>query len=578
MDINRAPTFTSSAQDGHWMPNTWTGSWTTIIFGILALSVATRLFSGILDHSQQNIDGDDGPKGVPRIPYWLPILGHVPNLIFTMVSFMNWARSTYKGGAFALNLGGTSHNFIFHPGLGTTVLNDRSGSADSDALFQRIVYTVFGFPRSELNKYDSALHDISACYKYLLSEPSLGNMVQKTVDVLKANIADFVTFAQSPVDQSLWERTSNADTIEVNGERVVEANLLPLARDFVTFAANPSLIGTDFMHNNPSFFSDLYAMDKGFFYLATGLPRWFPFPPLTAAHLARSRMFRALRAFETAMEASRNGQDPGSEWRNLEDVNPLIKERQEIYEKHGFSIEARASIELSLLWAMNANANPLIFWLLNHIYADKDLLEKLREEVKPYVRAVQPKQEFGIPEPPRLESIDQDGLVANCPLLKSSYIETLRVDTSIYSLKYMEKDFVLAGRDKSADKYLLKKGTYTHVAHDLHHKDPAYFDDPETWRADRHVVYVEDREGEKWVSVNMGTVRPFGGGQSMCKGRAFAQKEVMVFAASIISFWDIEAVGGGPWKMPRHKSAVGTYTTSVDSTRVWIKRRALPQD
>lgn len=62
----------------------------------------------------------------------------------------------------------------------------------------------------------------------------------------------------------------------------------------------------------------------------------------------------------------------------------------------------------------------------------------------------------------------------------------------------------------------------------------------------------------------------------MCKGRAFAQKEVLVFAAAIISFWEIEAAGGGPWKMPRHKKATGTYTTN-DNIKVWIKPRVLPE-
>ena len=61
----------------------------------------------------------------------------------------------------------------------------------------------------------------------------------------------------------------------------------------------------------------------------------------------------------------------------------------------------------------------------------------------------------------------------------------------------------------------------------------------------------------------------------MCKGRQFAAKETMLFAAAIIAMWDIDAVGGGEWKFPSHKKATGVYSTS-DSTRVWIRRRKLP--
>lgn len=71
-------------------------------------------------------------------------------------------------------------------------------------------------------------------------------------------------------------------------------------------------------------------------------------------------------------------------------------------------------------------------------------------------------------------------------------------------------------------------------------------------------------------------IHELGAGHSMCKGRAFAQKEVLIFVASVISFWDMESAGGGPWKMPKHKKATGTYTTN-DNTKVWIKRRDLAE-
>lgn len=69
-----------------------------------------------------------------------------------------------------------------------------------------------------------------------------------------------------------------------------------------------------------------------------------------------------------------------------------------------------------------------------------------------------------------------------------------------------------------------------------------------------------------------------GGGQSMCKGRAFAQKEALIYTAAVISMWDMEPAGGhGMWKMPRHKKATGTYTTR-DDVRVWIRRRNTPNE
>lgn len=266
-------------------------------------------------------------------------------------------------------------------------------------------------------------------------------------------------------------------------------------------------MGTNFVTNFPTLFEDLWVLDRGFLLLATGLPRWVPIPILTRAHIARQRLLSSLGEFHSAMEKEANGEDPGSDWRDLEDVSPLVKARTLAYRNHGLSIRARAVLDESLVWAMNANANPLIFWMINRIYADKALLAMLREEIAPYVRAVQPKQDFPIPEPPHIEDFDVEGLSVNCPLLKSCYIECLRLDTSIWSLKVVKQDFVLQGRERDSPGWLLRKGEFAHAAHDLHNTDPNYFEDPSVWKPDRHVKYSD--EG-KPVSADMGTIRPYG--------------------------------------------------------------------
>jgi hypothetical protein len=58
----------------------------------------------------------------------------------------------------------------------------------------------------------------------------------------------------------------------------------------------------------------------------------------------------------------------------------------------------------------------------------------------------------------------------------------------------------------------------------------------------------------------------------MCKGRKFAFTEIMMLVASIVVTWDIDAIGGGPLKMPKHRQAIAVYGTD-DDTRVWLKRR-----
>jgi hypothetical protein len=63
----------------------------------------------------------------------------------------------------------------------------------------------------------------------------------------------------------------------------------------------------------------------------------------------------------------------------------------------------------------------------------------------------------------------------------------------------------------------------------------------------------------------------------MCKGRAFAFQEIMIFTAAIVAMWDIQGTDRGPVKIPRHKRSAGT-ASAADEVRVHIRRRHLAQE
>lgn len=479
---------------------------TYTIIAIALTLLTTRLVSGLTSGSK--VTSPDGAKTAPRVPYWIPLLGHLPSMGWDATAFVQSQRARYKDGIFALNFGGTTHNVVYTPGLATALLNQKSSVADFEHVGSQMMWNVFGFPVSEKNKWFNAIKDLQACYKFLLTEPYLGQMVAQTAQRVKGRMTEFVTFSASLVDQMFWERTAIvAVKQDGNGEDVVEASLLPLVREFCAHSANPSIMGSNFVANFPGIFEELWTFDKGFLYLGAGLPRWFPILKLTRAHIARKKLLEAVYAFHDALEKEATGQNPGADWRDLDDVSPLVRARTEAYRKHGFSIQARAACEVALVWAANANSNSLVFWMINRIYSDPSLLRKIREEIAPYADAVQPKQEFPVPEPLRLEAFDVDGLCNNCPLLKSCYVESLRVDAASWSLKLIQQDFVLQSREKNTQGWLLKKGQYAHAAHDLHNTDPNYFDDPAIWKADRHVKFEDD--GKK-VHVDLGSIRPYG--------------------------------------------------------------------
>lgn len=250
-----------------------------------------------------------------------------------------------------------------------------------------------------------------------------------------------------------------------------------------------------------------------------------------------------------------------------------------------------------------SNANQVIFWLLWHIYSTPTLLTSIRDEIAPHVKIVPPPpdSEFSslpISEPDTL-SISLPALLKSCPLLKASYFETLRLDVHATTYKSVTEDFtvtesaedaaIAAGLGGSKDgpsseakpqTYRLRKGEYVCVPHNVHQKDARYFPDPKVFDPRRFFVYHNDNDdkGEKdtekertEVTVEMRTIQPFGGGASMCKGRQFAEREILAFAAAILVTWDIQTVDG-KWPHPGAKMASGTVSPRKD-VRVLMRRR-----
>lgn len=352
----------------------------------------------------------------------------------------------------------------------------------------------------------AALHETTACYKYIMNEPYLGEMVDRTADKTKLHINNLVTFMQSPVDQMPWEKTSNIRVLGEKGD-VVEASLLPLIRDFSAWNAIPSIMGSDFLENFPDFFEDIWKIDRAFMILAAGLPRWLPIPALSRGQAARHRIIQALEVFHVQLDKYLKGEDTDPKWSSLGDVGALFMARAKVYQEHNFSIRARAASDHAMAWAANANSNTLVFWMVNRIYSDRQLLAMLREETSPYVEiAHPPENDLPVPELPRISNIDVEGLCTKCPLLKSCYIEVLRLDSASWSFKEVKQDFVLKSRDQKDQPWLLKKGDYAHAAHDLHNTDPNYFENPMVFKADRHIKY----NGEGQGVAEMGTIRPYG--------------------------------------------------------------------
>lgn len=221
---------------------------------------------------------------------------------------------------------------------------------------------------------------------------------------------------------------------------------------------------------------------------------------------------------------SRGGQEKSSH---------LTKARYNVYVKNGLSSEAIARLELSSIIGILINATPSVFWLLFYIYSVPGLLEDLRQEVANATSTgLLSTQEYQ-----KKHSISVVKLRESCPLLVSTYRETLRLKTNNVYTRWVQADTLLD------DRYLLKQGSIVQIPGASMHADPAL------WGAE-----VKDFNPRRFIkgaaTHRPGAFRTFGGGTSLCPGRHFALIEIVSTAAMFVMRYDMKP-RGGTWKEPK---------------------------
>ena len=121
-----------------------------------------------------------------------------------------------------------------------------------------------------------------------------------------------------------------------------------------------------------------------------------------------------------------------------------------------------------------------------------------------------------------------------------------------------------------AQTYNLKGGEYITIPHELHMRNPGYFPEPDKFVPGRFLVQEEN--GSR--TAEMGTIRPFGGGASMCKGRLYAEGECLALVAGVLALWEFEPVGERGWAVPEMTKTSGVSRPKKD-TRVRVRRRKI---
>jgi hypothetical protein len=154
-------------------------------------------------------------------------------------------------------------------------------------------------------------------------------MLKGTMRGLEQNIPQMISFMEGEIDQQPWERFAQATYIS---DTESELNLMSLMRDMMGNASVPGLFGRALMEKYPDLLHDVYDMDSGMYFFLAGLPAWTPWPGVLKAHMARSRVWKALDDHQRALDATVDGKPVDRTWGDFDDVSDFIMKRHETFQ------------------------------------------------------------------------------------------------------------------------------------------------------------------------------------------------------------------------------------------------------
>lgn len=213
----------------------------------------------------------------------------------------------------------------------------------------------------------------------------------------------------------------------------------------------------------------------------------------------------------------------------------MIPEMHEINKGHGLSTEEAAKMEMATSLAMLSSGSVTTFWLLFHIFSDRDLTAIIREELE------------AITEDTRADTVktlDLSRVKDSCHTLVAVLNETLRFHSTVINIKQVQHDTTLDGH------YLLKKNGIVMIpGQSVHHNKDIWGPSADTFD---HLRFLFSDSKKNLSSTS--AFRPFGAGVTMCPGRHFSTNVILSLVVMVLLKFDVEPVEG-VWKKPSKHNA-----------------------
>ena len=467
----------------------------------------------------------------------------------------------YNGSLFGLT---SVHQVLVNFARADRLLSQSYHTINAEPFQYTLLTRVFGAkPSPQLKKkLEDSWKDLLGPIERLFLNDAASETALKESDVLE-KATRLVTFSDRVQCMERWElgacvQVATCDSAENPG--IAKVNFQSLIRDFGACIAIPLLYGQDFLNRYPQLLNDFWTFDNNAFaLLMIGIPSWAPFKIMRDGVQARSRLGDEMEALYRRIDQYQHGDSVDFD-ADMSDISHAALERNKIYSREDWPFRHRGEGDLAVLWGQNANTQPMLFWLLVYIYSTPGLLSRLRDETAPFVTMSQEK-------PASIASINFAELARECALLKSCLFETYRMANEAASIRYVARSVTVQDGEYTHE---LRPGMFVTVPHALSQQDASIYPNPENFVPERFLKFDKDsgRSGARY-----GTLRPWGSGAAMCKGRIFAEKELITLSSAIINLWEISPASD-TWKLPAMMPGTGVKRPFED-IRVRISRRVL---
>ncbi|KAI1418401.1 cytochrome P450 [Hypoxylon sp. FL1857] len=176
------------------------------------------------------------------------------------------------------------------------------------------------------------------------------------------------------------------------------------------------------------------------------------------------------------------------------------------------SLTDRAIFFFQLYWSINGNTRKAPFWMLSYLLFDESLIETIRAETECALDGNDVNVAYLLD-------------VQKCPQLNSIWDETIRLTAFAASVRFLTRDIELGGK-------VLRKGNRIIMPQrQLHFSERAFGENATQFEPDRFLKNPALRRNS--------SLRPFGGGATMCPGRNLAKQMTLVFIAIALNRFDI---------------------------------------